>query len=139
MPRPRLPREVHEIQGTWVRAAGNSPSAALATAAGVPTMPNDLPAEAVELWRLVAETRRQWLAPSDGPALRLLCETWALLRRTSAKLTDDPADKLNRCAHTNYAAQFLQLATRFGLTPSDRAKLGEVYYGADDPAAEFVA
>lgn len=77
------------------------------------------------MWDRVASTRAVWLASSDAEALRALCDLWQLRMQVLPELLESPADKNLRIAFNNYTRQFLTLAAKFGLTPSDRARLGE--------------
>ncbi|MCC6492153.1 MAG: hypothetical protein IT424_03935 [Pirellulales bacterium] len=138
MPGPRKPKSEHLKDGTWNRAAANTASAAMATATGAPPMPADLDDVATGVWELVCRTRANWLAISDGLALRHLCELWSLRAATYKRLKRNPADKAARVAFQQYGAEFGKLAGKFGLTPADRARLGEADADAFDPAAEFV-
>ena len=46
---------------------------------------------------------------------------------------------LDGSAFVSYGVEFSKLSARFGLTPADRAKLGDVDPLAFDPALEFLA
>ncbi|MAT71351.1 MAG: hypothetical protein CMJ58_17715 [Planctomycetaceae bacterium] len=130
----------HQLHGTESVSVHARPSVAMQTATGnLPAPPDDLDADALELWTLVATTRTAWLSESDAPALKSLCECWSLRQRAYAALADDATDKLARCAFTAYQQCFDRLAARFGLTPSDRARLGEKTEDAFDPAAKYLA
>jgi phage terminase small subunit len=137
MPARKSPSE-HKLDGTWDRAAANGPSRAMATATGVPPMPVDLDPIAKGVWELICKTRANWLAISDGLALRHLCELWSLRMRAFAVLKDDPTDKLARTAFYQYGGEFTKFCGRFGLTPADRAKLGDIDPDEYDPALEFI-
>lgn len=80
---------------------------------------------ASRMWDHVAEVRRAWLCSSDAESLQSLCEVWELRCRALVLVNEDPAEKNNRIAFKDYQTLFNQLAARFGLTPSDRARLGE--------------
>jgi phage terminase small subunit len=138
MPAPRKPKSEHQLDGTWERAVANAPSAAKATATGLPPMPADLDPIAKGCWELICKTRANWMAISDGLALRHLCELWALRAATFKVLKKNPTDKLARTAFNQYGVEFSKMAARFGLTPQDRARLGEIDLDEFDPAAEFV-
>ncbi len=87
--------------------------------------PDDLGDAASWLWEEVTRTRGAWLCGSDAAALHTLCVAWGFMQACEARLQSDATDKLARCAWTSYQAVFTQLGARFGLTPSDRARLGE--------------
>lgn len=139
MPGARKPKSEHLLDGTWGRAAGNAPSAAMATATGVPPMPMDMDPVAKGCWEFVCRTRANWLAISDGLALRHLCELWSIRTASFAAWRANPADRQARLAFVQSGVEFGKLAARFGLTPQDRARLGEVTPAEFDPAAEFVS
>lgn len=87
--------------------------------------PDGLPEAAGWLWDEVTTRRAAWLCGSDAASLRTLCMAFHFMRTSETVLMIDPADKMARCAWTAYAAIFTSLGARFGLTPSDRARLGE--------------
>ncbi len=136
--RPRKSESDHRLDGTWNRAAANVPSAAMATATGSPPCPADLDPIAKGTWEFVCRCRANWLAISDGLALRHLCELWSLRAATMSILTADPTDKAARIAFQQYGSEFAKLCGKFGLTPLDRSRLGEISPEDYDPAAEFV-
>ena len=111
----------------------------MATATGVPPMPADLDPVAKGTWEWICRTRANWLAISDGLALRHLCELWSLRTATMAILRENPTDRGARVSFQMYGAEFSKLAAKFGLTPQDRARLGEAAADEFDPAAEFIA
>lgn len=138
--RPAKPLSEHELAGTTNRSIHVRPSIAKQTASGNMTAPPEgLDAHALELWTLVATTRAAWLSESDAPALKALCECWSLRQRAYAALEADATEQTARTAFVAYQQSFERLAARFGLTPSDRARLGEKTTEEDDPAAKFLA
>lgn len=60
---------------------------------------------------------------TDSPALTVLCELFGLLNASVDAARKDPCDRNLRSAVTAYSAAFDRLASRFGMTPSDRDKL----------------
>ena len=67
-----------------------------------------------------------------------MCDLWVM--RTEA-LARHPADTDNREARTafrDWSTMFVQVASRFGMTPSDRARLGEEIVENNDTVAEFL-
>jgi phage terminase small subunit len=135
---PRKPKSEHLIDGTWNRAAANGPSAAAKTANHCPPMPADLDDVAKGVWEHVCKTRANWLALSDGLALRHLCELWSLRSATMAILRDNPTDRGARVSFQQYGAEFAKLCGKFGLTPQDRARQGEVVDDDDELARYFL-
>jgi hypothetical protein len=137
---PRKPKHQHQLEGTWNRAVANAPSGAMGTATGCPPMPADMTDPIARgCWEFICKTRANWLAISDGLALRHLCELWGLRAAALVVLKDQPTDKNVRCAFVSYGVEFTKLSARFGLTPQDRERLGVVSEGQYDPAAEFIA
>lgn len=121
--RPPKPLAVLKMEGTYRadRHAGRGP-----LTGGEPLRkPDCLPDAASWLWEEIYRTRGPWLCGSDAASLRTLCMAFHFMRATETALLVDPTDKLARCAWSGYQAAFSQLGARFGLTPSDRARLGE--------------
>lgn len=87
--------------------------------------PDDMPEHASWLWDEVTRTRAAWLCGSDAASLSTLCDAFHFMQTSRVALLTDPSDKNSRCAWSAYAAVFASLGARFGLTPSDRARLGE--------------
>lgn len=139
MTRPRKSKSQHMADGTWDRAASNRPSGAAMTANGVPPMPTDLDPIAKGVWELVTKTRANWLAISDGLALRHLCELWSLRQATLAILQKDPTDKNARVSFQQYGGEFAKLCGKFGLTPLDRDRLGEIVDDHDAILDKYLA
>jgi len=119
------------MRGTKPRSKGHADAI-------TPAKPEGLDNSALAMWDLVIEHRKPWLDESDGPALQALCECWSLRSRAVSALADDSTDKDARIAFTQYQAAFERMATRFGMTPVDRERLGVVIDCDDDPAAEFL-
>lgn len=89
---------------------------------GKPEMPEGMDDVATEHWRYVIELQAEWVDVIDGPALRVMCETWSLLRTTIDLAKYCPENKEIRCAVNSYVQQWERLAAKFGMTPADRAK-----------------
>lgn len=121
--RPAIPVHVHKLRGTYRpdRHGNRGPKMG-----GEPLrIPDDLPEHAEWLWREVTRLRGPWLCGSDAASLRTLSMAFHFMKRCEAKLLEDATDKDARCSWGAYAATFLSLGAKFGLSPSDRAKLGE--------------
>lgn len=73
----------------------------------------------------------------DTFALESMCEWWAEWKLLSLDKKIDAFKRITMmsCAHK----QWRDLASRFGLTPADRAKLCVMEDKDFDPAAEFIA
>jgi P27 family predicted phage terminase small subunit len=111
----------------------------MVTATGIPKKPKTLKGTASQLWDTVCQQQKNYLSESDGTALFALCELWALRERAGKVLEKYPTDKDARIAFTNYHDRAEKLLAKFGMTPSDRARLGEVSKQDHNPAAEFIA
>lgn len=126
--RPRKPTAAKILDGTYRPDRDGSPEQVV-SAAGSPEPPPELQGDALAFWRRVIPglCERNCAAVCDASALAMMCEWWARYRRYSEALDAMiPTDKgtyqmtvLCGIATTN----FDKLAARFGLTPSDRAKL----------------
>ena len=121
--RPATPNEVLKLHGTYRKDRHGERGP---TTGGEPLRkPDDLDPAASWLWDEITRTRSPWLCSSDAAALRTLCDAWGLMQAVKPKLIEDPTDKNARCAWSAYQSVFKSLAACFGITPSDRARLGE--------------
>ena len=139
MGRPPKPLKVHQIEGTWREDRHGIPSVASRTGDGLPAKPASLDAVATSLWEFVCTERKDWLSTSDGPALAALCEAWSLRAKALDILQADPTEKGTRIAFATYHTIAEKLLAKFGMTPTDRARMGEITTDEYDPAAEFIA
>ncbi len=125
--RPRKPVAAKILAGTF-RPDRDGDPASQVQAAGVPEAPAHLDGEARACWdRIVPGLAASGVAAAcDANALTAMCEWWALYRRLADALVAAPADR-TICQLTTAAAiandKWAAMAGRFGLTPSDRAKL----------------
>ncbi len=87
---------------------------------GKPTMARGLNDNGKWLWKSVVQS---WMGEIDTAQLRVLCETWQLLRVAYREAKNDPTSKETRSQYIAYQQAFDKLASRFGMTPSDRAKI----------------
>lgn len=97
--------------------------------------PATLDADGAWLWSMVTGCRKDWLAESDAVSLQVCCEMWSAYRRLWRLWSDDLTDKNLRCSAIAAKAEWEKTATRFGLSPVDRARLGrgvESGAGADE-------
>lgn len=138
MGRANKPLKIHQLEGTD-RADRHGHSVAKSTGGRHPVMPEGLSDVAAGMWRFVIAFRGDWVAESDGPALKSLCETWDFRCTCVMALASDPTLKEARCSFIQYQADCMKLFARFGMTPTDRARLGEQSAEEIDPAAEFIA
>jgi len=131
--RPRKPTAQHKLEGTIpMRPRGLEPKPG-----GVPAKPSYLTAEASRFWdRVVPDLVSLGVAAEiDAPALEQMCVWWGEAKRL-ASMKKRPGQWIYEFATAD--KQWRYYAARFGLTPSDRAKI-EVGSASDhDPAAEFV-
>ena len=137
--RPPKPLKLKLLEGDYREDRHGQPSRAMATADGAPRMPSGLDAIGEELWETICSQQKNYLSESDGTALAALCELWSLRAKTLKLVERDPADKDARCSFIAYHQTAEKLLAKFGMTPSDRARLGEVSPEQYDPAAEFIA
>ena len=99
---------------------GQRPLGGELQARGSPIRPLRLGKHESWLWSLVVQ---DWMGEIDTPELITLCETWGMLRRCASRARRDPHDRDTRMNYLAYMAEFNRLASRFGMTPSDRAKI----------------
>jgi phage terminase small subunit len=126
--RPRKPAAVKILEGTFRQDRDGDPENLPGT--GEPAPAEKLRSDAAAFWnehvpRLIQEGR---VKADDGPALTAMCQFWGtylkLTRRESR--TAVTAKLYPRVSRVRAMAfdRFKSLAATFGLTPSDRAKLG---------------
>ncbi|MEQ8848253.1 hypothetical protein [Botrimarina sp.] len=120
-PKPK-PLAVLKLEGAY---RGYLPKRGPVTGGDALRKPDDLQPDASDMWDHVTRTRGPWLCSSDAASLAALCESWAFLRECSRRLEADPTDRDTRVAWAAYAGFFTKMAAAFGLTPGDRASLGE--------------
>lgn len=126
--RPRKPDEMKILDGTWRADRDGDPSADV-VADGEPVPPSFLKGEALRFWReVVPGLVASGIAKArDSYQLAELCTWWARHRRLSRMI--DTAKNADKRLHSLILMagiawmNFDKIAVRFGLTPSDRAKL----------------
>lgn len=129
--RPRKPDSQKRLEGN----PGGRPLGGELPAAGKPRVPRGLSDSAK---RLAKEIVQSWMGEVDSAQLQVLLETWDLLRGAHQMLKADPTDASARVAYLGYAAHFDRVAAKFGMTPSDRAKIRlPVDRGGDDDEAKY--
>lgn len=119
------PLRIHEASGSYDHDKGRYANRGPKSGGEPLRKPDDLPEHASWLWDEVTRRRSAWLCGSDAAALEVLCFAFHHLRTCQAELTKEPTDKPTRLAYSTFAAEFKSLGARFGLTPADRARLGE--------------
>lgn len=92
---------------------------------GRPVKPRKLSKDAGRLWDIVVAylIGRNVVDVIDATELEMMCRLWGLTRSALAAAERDPVDKDARIAATSYAARFEAVASRFGMSPVDRARL----------------
>ena len=131
--RKRKPDSIKILQGTYRSDRQGAPELK-PSPDGAPVKPEFALPEAGAFWdAYVPELVRMGVAAAvDAPRLQLLCESWALLRRATDRLNEDPFDKVARCAQAEYSRQFTAATSEFGLTPSARSRI-QVQVKATEP------
>lgn len=135
--RPRKPTEAHLLAGTY-RADRHGPRPGDAEdGISPPAKPADLGGDAAALWDELAALLAGTVRAADALQLAELCRWWATVRRIRTALDKAQPGSL-RCSRlmgqiSTAAAAADRIASRFGLTPSDRAKLGVVQVGPAKP------
>jgi phage terminase small subunit len=128
MPARRKPNEMHILDGTFRADRHGDPSEAV-VAEGEPLPPAWLKGEALAFWsEVVPQVVQLRVARAiDAPELASLCEWWARTRKLSRKVdrlaVGTPRYGTALRALVAAFATFDRLASRFGLTPGDRARL----------------
>jgi P27 family predicted phage terminase small subunit len=127
--RPRKPDELKILEGTFRKDRDGDPSQAV-QATGEPAPPPHLKGEALAFWSEVVPglVATGVAKAADAPALAGMCEWWARYRKLARRLdrmTGKAAKAMPQVVMMLGIAwdKFDRVAARFGLTPSDRAKL----------------
>ena len=136
--RPHKPIELLKRDGGYRPYRHDKISHSVASTTGLPPKPRGMAKAASKCWDHIIDTRKDWISDSDGLTLQHMCEIWSLRGEAVKRLKEDPHNKDARCALRDWSQIFMQVAGRFGLTPSDRAKLGEEIADAKDNAADFI-
>lgn len=133
MGRPTKPVELHILEGTYRPDRQGEP---IAVDLGEPAPPKHLKGWALRYWKEITPRLLQMKVATagDSAAIAQMCTWWAAVRRFTLMLerAKDNDKRMFRLV-TNLATatnQFQAIACRFGLTPSDRARLKGVGTGA---------
>lgn len=104
---------------------------------GTPQKPLDMTPEASDWWdRNVPLYVEMGVATDvDGPALEMAAHWWSESQRLRAT---GESDYRTLCMLSMASKQFMAIVSKFGGTPSDRAKLSVTKPDEDDPLAEFL-
>lgn len=130
--RPSDPIEVKRKRGTLRKDRQPAPLSVVPPA-DMTLIPNTLGGAGVAMWQFVEEYCGTWVAPSDMPTVRLLCE--AMDRRADLIAVVDSEGILLVGKERNYInpamkmlteleAQITKWMAQLGLNPSDRGRLG---------------
>lgn len=140
MPAGRHPKPLNilKLEGGYRPSRHDGRNHASLTDDPPPDRPAHMEGLAATVWDYVVATRSNWLAPSDRMALEHLCDLWVLRTEALTRYRADANSREARTAFRDWSAMFVQVASRFGLTPSDRARLGEEVTENNDTVAEFL-
>jgi P27 family predicted phage terminase small subunit len=126
--RPRKPTAAKILEGTWREDRDGDP-ALVVPAAGEPVCPVGLKGEALSMWeRIVPRLVESGVAREcDSDQLAAMCRWWARYRLGEKRLEKLQPGHKREYQQTLLVAicwtNFDKIASRFGMTPSDRAKL----------------
>jgi hypothetical protein len=121
--RRQKPIEQHIAAGTFRRDRHGRPERRNGDGADylwVPTGFEDDP-EAVELFELLSPGLP--LEETDSPLFAAMIQTWGLYQNAYHRAKQNADDKSLRSAVVQYLSVFERLASRFGMSPTDRPKL----------------
>ena len=94
-------------------------------ASGLPIKPVDLDGMAAELWdRLIDSLVAYGAGESDSDRIAGMCRWWALYKHYTSLLPGAEKEFSTLIMSATCWKQFEGLASKFGLSPADRAKLG---------------
>lgn len=134
--RPRVPVEKLKLYGRY-RADRHGDRGTLPKVPGEPAMPDDMSEWAVVHWECVVPdlVKMGIVTPVDSIALASMCEWWAVWKG----LLSGEIKTRNLVASMAHASgHWLKFASRFGMTPSDRAGLPAPDKKDVDSAARFI-
>lgn len=94
-----------------------------------PRMPRGLDSTAKAHWKFILAERSEWIGASDAAALEQVCRTWSLLKRATAEYDKDVTDYRARANFIALQTSWVSLSARFGLSPTDRERMGEASDG----------
>ena len=134
--RPRKPTSILKLEGAY-HPSRHGDRSGEPVATGSPVKPKDMTPAASKHWdEVVGELIRMGIAKQiDQTALVQMCEWFSECKRLQKSKTKDYKNlTMWSCAHK----QWRDLASRFGMTPSDRARLDVGESSNSDPAARFI-
>lgn len=140
MAKPRKPTALLKLTGMYRRdrhGAQNEPQPN-----GLPVMPVDLPAPAAAFWmRTVPGLIETGVATAaDQSALEHMAIWWAVWEELADMLRLHHTERGNKWVYELAVAEknWIGLAARFGMTPSDRTKINATPKDSINPAKEYV-
>lgn len=129
MARPRKPTESLKTDGTFRKDRHGDRLDASHEFFAIPSSPTNLGKDGKKLWDMVVDelAAAKVVSELDAPALQAMCQWWQrYLDITAAiadmQIEDEEVEQLENRARRAWQS-FDKVAARFGMTPSDRAKL----------------
>jgi P27 family predicted phage terminase small subunit len=131
-PKPK-PTEQHKLHGTFRSDRHGPADHPIDKLDGIPKMPPGMPSQAIKLWKVLVPQliKVKTAVELDSTEIAAMCRWWAqyneLMSRVESEAPyDDESDirqwRLEKRAKAAWNA-FDSIASRFGLTPADRARL----------------
>lgn len=131
-PKPKSAAE-HKLHGTFRTDRHGPVDHPMDNMDGEPVMPAGMPDQAVKLWKVIVPQlmKAKNAVEIDSTQLAAMCRWWAqyneLMSRVESEApydseTDNKQWRLEKRARAAWSA-FDSIASRFGMTPSDRARL----------------
>jgi P27 family predicted phage terminase small subunit len=131
-PKPKSTTE-HKLHGTFRTDRHGPVDHPIDKLSGVPKMPPGMPKQAQKMWKVLVPqlVKTKSAVEIDSTELAAMCRWWAQYNELMTRVEDEtPYDddsdirqwRLEKRAKAAWAA-FDSIASRFGLTPSDRARL----------------
>ena len=121
---PPKPHALHIAEGSFRKDRHGSPDE-IVYADGDPSPVRKLTGEALKFWnRVVPDLVSMKVAATvDSDALTQMAECHALVLSAHEKVQENPIGRSERTSYLAYLAEWGRWAGRFGMTPSDRARL----------------
>lgn len=147
-PKPK-PTAIHQLHGTFRPTRHGPTEHPIDELIGLPEMPPGMPEQAIKLWKAVVPqlVKAKVAVQLDSIELASMCRWWCQYNELMTMVESDaPYDKEteNRQARLERRAKaawhtFDSIASRYGLTPADRARLrvDTKKQVGDDPLSEF--
>lgn len=135
--RPRTPTAKLKLHGDY-RSDRHGDRAAEPKPSGKPVKPAGMAKDAAAHWDAVVPglVATGVATAADAPALAAMCQ-WHAEYLTAKRKTVKDRKRLMMMVSAH--REWMQLASKFGLTPVDRARIQVGEAEESDPAAEFIA